>query len=53
LGQVPAGSDGDSHRGQRRLLLRAGVLNIGGAEQALESFDQVRAMAWRLLNPKT
>jgi hypothetical protein len=36
-----------------RRLLRAGVINIGVAEQALESFDQVRAMTWRLLNPQT
>jgi hypothetical protein len=36
-----------------RLLARAGVINTGKAEQALETFDQVRAMTWRLLNPKT
>jgi four helix bundle protein len=40
----------DSHL---RLLARAGVINTGKAEQALETFDQVRAMTWRLLNPKT
>jgi len=40
----------DSHL---RLLVRAGVINTGKAEQALETFDQVRAMTWRLLNPKT
>jgi four helix bundle protein len=40
----------DSHL---RLLLRAGVINIGVAEQTLEKFDQVRAMTWRLLNPQT
>jgi hypothetical protein len=28
-----------------RLLVRAGVINVGVAAQALESFDQVRAMA--------
>jgi len=38
----------DSHL---RLLSRAGVINTAMAEQALESFDQVRAMTWRLLNP--
>jgi hypothetical protein len=36
-----------------RLLLRAGVINVGVAEQALGTFDQVRAMTWRLLNPKS
>jgi four helix bundle protein len=40
----------DSHL---RLLSRAGVINTGKAEQALETFDQVRAMTWRLLNPRT
>jgi len=40
----------DSHL---RLLVRAGVINTGKAERALETFDQVRAMTWRLLNPKT
>jgi len=38
----------DSHL---RPLARAGVINTAMAEQALESFDQVRAMTWRLLNP--
>ena len=36
-----------------RLLARAGVVNVDKAEKALEIFDQVRAMTWRLLNPKT
>jgi four helix bundle protein len=40
----------DSHL---RLLARAGAINTGRAERALEAFDQVRAMIWRLLNPKT
>jgi len=35
------------------LLVRVGVINTRVAEQALETFDQVRAMTWRLLNPKT
>ena len=39
----------DSHL---RLLARAGVINTGRAESTLEAFDQVRAMTWRLLNPK-
>ena len=39
----------DSHL---RLLKAAGVVNRANAEKALESFDQVRAMTWRLLNPK-
>ena len=39
--------------GHLRLLLRAGVINVGVAAQALETFDQVRAMTWRLLNPQT
>ena len=40
----------DSHL---RLLVQAGVVNGVKAERALENFDQVRAMTWRLLNPKT
>ncbi len=40
----------DSHL---RLLERAGVLNSGKAERVLENLDQVRAMTWRLINPKT
>jgi len=40
----------DSHL---RLLTRAGVINTAKAEQALETLDQVRAMTWRLINPKT
>ncbi len=38
----------DSHL---RLLAAAGAVNGIGAEKALETFDQVRAMTWRLLNP--
>ncbi len=38
----------DSHL---RLLDAAGGVNGIGAENALETFDQVRAMTWRLLNP--
>jgi len=39
----------DSHL---RLLQRAGVVNSGKAERVLENLDQVRAMTWRLINPK-
>ncbi len=38
----------DSHL---RLLSAAGAVNRVGAEKALGTFDQVRAMTWRLLNP--
>ncbi len=38
----------DSHL---RLLSAAGAVNGAGAENALETFDHVRAMTWRLLNP--
>ena len=38
----------DSHL---RLLAAAGAVNGLVAERALQSFDQVRAMTWRLLNP--
>ena len=38
----------DSHL---RLLSAAGAVNGVGAEKALGTFDQVRAMTWRLLNP--
>ena len=39
----------DSHL---RLLLNAGVVNGAAAERTIEIFDQVRAMTWRLLNPR-
>jgi four helix bundle protein len=38
----------DSHL---RLLLQAGVVNDTKATTAIETFDEVRAMIWRLLNP--
>ena len=38
----------DSHL---RLLLSAGAINPCLAHTALETFDRVRAMIWRLLNP--
>ena len=39
----------DSHL---RLLARAGVVNGVKAERALTTFDEVRAMTWRLLYPR-
>ena len=35
------------------LLVHAGAINTNRAETALDLFDQVRAMTWRLLHPKT
>jgi len=40
----------DSHL---RLLVKAGAINGVTAERALETFDEVRAMTWRLLNRST
>ena len=40
----------DSHL---KLLARAGVVNGARAEEAIETFDEVRAMTWRLLHPVT
>jgi hypothetical protein len=34
-----------------RLLAAAGAVHDIRAERALATFDQVRAMTWRLLNP--
>ncbi len=39
----------DSHL---RLLVQAGVVDGRSAMIVLDTFDQVRAMTWRLLNPK-
>jgi four helix bundle protein len=39
----------DSHL---RLLVQAGAVDGPRAEAALETFDEVRAMTWRLLHPK-
>ena len=39
----------DSHL---RLLSHAGAVNRSRTEDALETFDHVRAMTWRLLNPR-
>jgi four helix bundle protein len=33
------------------LLAAAGAINRSQADEALESFDRVRAMTWRLLHP--
>jgi len=35
-----------------RLLASAGAVDGSAATKALESFDQVRAMTWRLLHPR-
>ncbi|MCP4902248.1 MAG: four helix bundle protein [bacterium] len=35
-----------------RLLSSAGVVDLSQDEKAVELFDQVRAMTWRLLHPK-
>jgi four helix bundle protein len=40
----------DSHL---KLLVQAGAINGTKGNRALETFDEVRAMTWRLLNPKT
>ena len=39
----------DSHL---QLLARAGVVDSRRAAKALATFDEVRAMTWRLLNPR-
>jgi hypothetical protein len=39
----------DSHL---RLLAHAGAVDGSRAAAALAAFDEVRAMTWRLLNPK-
>ncbi len=39
----------DSHL---RLLVQAGVVDGRSATTVLDTFDQVRAITWRLLNPK-
>ena len=40
----------DSHM---RLLYRAGAVNRTEAERTLSTFDEVRAMTWRLINRKS
>jgi four helix bundle protein len=40
----------DSHL---RLLVQAGVVDDSNTNRALETFDEVRAMTWRLLNRQT
>ena len=44
-----AAKEVDSHL---RLLLNAGVVNTSAAERTIATFDEVRAMTWRLLNPR-
>jgi four helix bundle protein len=39
----------DSHL---RLLAAAGAVDPSAAQTALDGFDEMRAMTWRLLNPK-
>jgi four helix bundle protein len=36
-----------------RLLAAAGAVNPSTANVALDGFDEVRAMTWRLLNPRS
>ncbi|HSL18791.1 MAG TPA: four helix bundle protein [Methylomirabilota bacterium] len=38
---------------QLRLLAGAGAIDRRRADQALRLFDEVRAMTWRLLHPRT
>ena len=40
----------DSHL---RLLAATGAVSRSAAKSAIEGFDHVRAMTWRLLNPKS
>jgi four helix bundle protein len=40
----------DSHL---KLLTHAGAINRTAARDAMIAFDQVRAMTWRLLNPRS
>ena len=40
----------DSHL---HLLARAGAINQNKADRALRTFDEVRAMTWRLLHPRS
>ena len=35
-----------------RLLVNAGAIDPAQADQAIELFDRVRAMTWRLLHPR-
>jgi hypothetical protein len=39
----------DSHL---QLLATTGAVSRSAAQTALDGFDEVRAMTWRLLNPK-
>jgi four helix bundle protein len=36
-----------------RLLVHTDAINTNRAEDALDLFDQVRAITWRLLHPKS
>jgi four helix bundle protein len=46
---LASGREVDTHL---RLLVGAGVVNRSRAAAALQLFDDVRAMTWRLLHPK-
>jgi hypothetical protein len=35
------------------IFSRAGAINRSRANDALEAFDQARAVTWRMLNPNT
>jgi four helix bundle protein len=35
-----------------RLLVAAGAIESTGAQRVIQSFDEVRAMTWRLLHPR-
>jgi four helix bundle protein len=39
----------DSHV---KLLIHAGAISPSAARSAIDAFDEIRAMTWRLLNPK-
>ena len=45
-----SGKEVDSHL---RLLVNAGAIERDAARQALALFDEVRAMTWRLLHPRS
>jgi hypothetical protein len=47
------GEPGKEVASHLRLLERAGVVNTSTTIRVLETFDQVRAMTWRLIHPKT
>jgi four helix bundle protein len=48
--QIAYASANDTHL---RLLVGAGAVDLGRARVALDLSDQVRAMTWQLLHPRT